>query len=366
MQSLKTKAILHLVEGTPEFRHVVYSLNRYTGLGGLAAIPFGRDCVALAYGALPKGLFWEGRLSALAEWIVADLKGKGISPNLIEGHKFTVEGLVAQQVAQAFSCPFICDIQGNSDVRILKNKPTLRARYRQMAKDIALVFPFAPWAVPPFQELIGLTPEKICLLPVVPEIDELSAAKPIGNHRFLSVFNLDLWELKNLKGLVRGVSLAASDFPDISLDICGAGEAESIGKVSRILSRLDPTGRVNLLGPVLNQSLPLLIKNYAALVMPSLRETYGLVFAEALLSGVPVLYPKGRAIDGYFNPEHIGYACDPNSVIDIAAGLRYLLVHEANLKQRIATLQQGGELRKLQRYSILETYRRGVERGLSK
>ncbi len=366
MQSRKTKAILNLVEGTPEFRHVVYSLNRYTAFGGMAALPFGADRIALAYGALPKGIFWEARLRDVADWIIADLKSKGIVPHLVEGHKFTVEGLVAQQVAQAFSCPFICDIQGNSDVRILKNKPSLRGRYRQMAKEVALVFPFAPWAVPPFEDLIGLDRNKVSVLPVVPEIEGVSAAVPVENNRLLSVFNLDLWELKNLKGLVRALALIAPDFPDVSLDICGAGAAESVAKVSNILARFDPTGRVNLLGPIPNQTLPLLIKNYAAFAMPTLRETYGLVFAEALFSGVPVLYSKGRSIDGYFNPQDIGYACDPDSVADIAAGLRHLLTHEADLKQGIARLQRDGGLQKLQKPYILSTYRQGIERVLVK
>ncbi|MBP9868584.1 MAG: glycosyltransferase family 4 protein [Alphaproteobacteria bacterium] len=366
MQSRKTKAILNLVEGTPEFRHVVYSLNRYTAFGGMAALPFGADRIALAYGALPKGIFWEARLRDVADWIIADLKSKGIVPHLVEGHKFTVEGLVAQQVAQAFSCPFICDIQGNSDVRILKNKPSLRGRYRQMAKEVALVFPFAPWAVAPFEDLIGLDRNKVSVLPVVPEIEGVSAAVPVENNRLLSVFNLDLWELKNLKGLVRALALIAPDFPDVSLDICGAGAAESVAKVSNILARFDPTGRVNLLGPIPNQTLPLLIKNYAAFAMPTLRETYGLVFAEALFSGVPVLYSKGRSIDGYFNPQDIGYACDPDSVADIAAGLRHLLTHEADLKQGIARLQRDGGLQKLQKPYILSTYRQGIERVLVK
>ncbi|MBL8638574.1 MAG: glycosyltransferase [Alphaproteobacteria bacterium] len=366
MQSRKTKAILSLVEGTPEFRHVVYSLNRYTAFGGMAALPFGADRIALAYGALPKGIFWEGRLRDVADWVIADLKSKGIVPHLIEGHKFTVEGLVAQQVAQAFSCPFICDIQGNSDVRILKNKPSLRGRYRQMAKEVALVFPFAPWAVSPFEDLIGLDRNKVSVLPVVPEIEGVSAAVPVENNRLLSVFNLDLWELKNLKGLVRALAVIAPDFPDVSLDICGAGAAESVAKVSKILARFDPTGRVSLLGPVPNQTLPLLIKNYAAFAMPTLRETYGLVFAEALFSGVPVLYSQGRSIDGYFNPQDIGYACNPDSVADIAAGLRHLLTHEADLKQGIARLQRDGGLQKLQKPYILGTYRQGIERVLVK
>ncbi|MCB1562659.1 MAG: hypothetical protein KDJ75_03715, partial [Alphaproteobacteria bacterium] len=130
----KTRAISSLVDETPEYRHVVYSLNRFTALGGLASLPFGEDRTAIAYGALPKGLLWGPRLAALAEWIIEDMKAKGVRPALVEAHKFTVEGLIGQRVAQAFSCPLICDIQGNTDVMILKNKPGFRRRYRAIAQ----------------------------------------------------------------------------------------------------------------------------------------------------------------------------------------------------------------------------------------
>ena len=35
--------------------------------------------------------------------------------------------------------------------------------------------------------------------------------------------------------------------------------------------------------------------------MPSKNETFGLVYIEALLQGLPVLYTSGEGIDGYFN-----------------------------------------------------------------
>lgn len=364
MEGRKTRAILNLVEGTPEFRHIVYSLNRRTALCGIAGIPFGADRVAVAFGALPKGIFWSGRLAALADWIVADLKTKGILPHLVEGHKITVEGVVARQVAKAFGCPFACDIQGNSDVRILRNNLLMRGVYKKVAREAALVFPFAPWAVPPFAKLAGLDPAKCRALPVVPEVEGISPSIPLGNARFLSVFNLDQWRLKNLEGLVKALERVAKTIPDVSLDIAGAGSAKAVAEVESLLSRLDKTGRVNLLGLVPNPDLPFLMKKYTGFALATLRETYGLVFAESVMSGLPILYPKGRAIDGYFPPEEIGYACDPESVEDIAAGLVHLISNEKELKESLARLQRDGKLKKLQRPEILKTYRHEISRVL--
>lgn len=53
-------------------------------------------------------------------------------------------------------------------------------------------------------------------------------------------------------------------------------------------------------------------------VMPSLRETFGLVYAEALSQGVPVLYTAGQGFDGQFPPGQVGYPVDPRDPADIA------------------------------------------------
>ena len=366
MQSRKTKAILNLVEGTPEFRHVVYSLNRYTAFGGMAALPFGADRIALAYGALPKGIFWEGRLRALADWIIADLKGKGIVPHLVEGHKITVEGVIAQQVAKAFSCPYICDIQGNTDGLVLKNKPNYHKMFRGVIADAALILPYAPWTIKPFQDSVGLSPLKCTVLPVIPDIDSLSAAPVLASSRLITIFNLDFWKMKNMAGLLEAVDGLSSKYPHIHVDIFGQGEAKSIVIANRIIEKFGGSKRATVMGPVQNEDLPTIMKQYDAFVMPTLRETYGLVYVESLFAGIPVLYSKGRTIDGYFKPTKIGYACVPESVKDIAQGIDYLLTNEAKLKESIAQMQERGDFDRIRRGNILDLYRAELTRVLIK
>ena len=53
-------------------------------------------------------------------------------------------------------------------------------------------------------------------------------------------------------------------------------------------------------------------------VMPSFHETFGLVYAEAMSQGLPVLYTRGQGFDGQFADGEIGYAIDPGSPEDIA------------------------------------------------
>lgn len=62
--------------------------------------------------------------------------------------------------------------------------------------------------------------------------------------------------------------------------------------------------------------------------MPSLTETFGLVYVEALSQGLPILYTEGEGVDGFFSSSY-GERCDPKSVQNIAEKLeRMLLIYE--------------------------------------
>ena len=60
-------------------------------------------------------------------------------------------------------------------------------------------------------------------------------------------------------------------------------------------------------------------RNADIFVMPSHHETFGLVYAEAMSQGLPVIYTRGQGFDGQFDEGCVGYSVvdnDPDSVIE--------------------------------------------------
>ena len=53
-------------------------------------------------------------------------------------------------------------------------------------------------------------------------------------------------------------------------------------------------------------------------VMPSFKETFGLVYAEALSQGMPIVYAKGQGIDGFFKDGEVGFSVNPTNYESIA------------------------------------------------
>lgn len=361
----KTKAVKNLIDGTPEFHHIVYSLNRVNGWSGVESFPFGEDYTAIAYRALPKGILWEHRLQDVAVWIIADIEKRGIKPDLIQGHKFTVEGLIAKQMAAHFRVPFVCSLQGDTDTKILSIKKGLHAAYQDIADRAAMIFPFAAWPIAEFRRHLTLADHKLCVLPVAPSIDTLTPAPVIDTPRFLSVFHLDSWQRKNVLSVVAAIRKLATRYPDMTLDICGRGSPDTLLTLKTAIAKSGIENKVNFLGPAPNGDLPTLMKNYVALVLPSRRESYGLVYAEALFSGLPILYSKDRGIDGLLPPDKIGYRCDPLSIDDIAAGLEHLWTQQGVLKSSVAELQSSGGLDILRSGPIIKKYREALQKVLA-
>ena len=357
----KTNAVLSLVEGTPEYRHIVYSLNRVSAISGLAHMNFGVDKVAVAYGALPKGIFWERRLREVGQWILQDLQSKNIVPNVIEAHKFTIEGLIGQDLALSYNVPLICDIMGYTDINILHKKKSLHTRYKKIAEQAAAILPYAPWSLKAFDDVIPLDKSKCRCLPVVPNIDAMIPASVNDKDKLVSVFHLDGWKNKNFEGMALAIKKLSKDRPNITLDVYGTGSPKTLMKLQKIIDTNYLNKRVNLMGPVENCDMQSVIQRYAGFVMPSKSESYGLVYIEALFSGVPVLLNARRGISGYYDLEKIGYGCDPHDVDDIARGIAYLSDNQASLKESVQKMQESGAFEQLRKEAILKTYKSVIE-----
>lgn len=56
-------------------------------------------------------------------------------------------------------------------------------------------------------------------------------------------------------------------------------------------------------------------------VMPSLKETFGLVYVEAMSQGIPIIYSLGQGIDGYFEEGQVGFHVKSTSADDIVKAI---------------------------------------------
>lgn len=68
--------------------------------------------------------------------------------------------------------------------------------------------------------------------------------------------------------------------------------------------------------------------------MPSVKESFGLVYAEALSQGLPIIYSSGEGFDGHFSNYDVGVSVDPYSVNEIVDAILYILANYQKMSDR--------------------------------
>lgn len=352
----KTRAVRNLIAGAQGFRHIVYSLNRVSWRNDIALFPFAEDLTAIAYGALPYGFRLSHYLSHVAEAIRSDLEQKRLMPDLIHAHKFSVEGLIAGELAEKTGMAFVASLWGDTDIKIFEAKKNLRFRYKKIAADAAMLLPPAPWTREYFRRALSLDASHFELLPVMTAGEAIIPPQPVDAPRLVSVFALDSWRRKGLDTLAQAVTRLAKNMPGLTLDIYGRGSPRSLLEAKQAIHLAGAENRVRLMGPLSHDKVQATINKYAAFVMAPRRETFGMVHVEAVLAGVPILWSKGRGIDGLFEGFQIGCGCDPKSVAEVADGMRFLIENERSLKSSIRRRQGDDSFHALRSDGISERY----------
>ena len=351
----KTQAVRNLLEGTPALDHRVYAINRQNGLGGIHMLDRSNGVTTLVYRAPKYGILLETFLNALADWIVSDCKAQGEKIDLVHAHKLTIEGLAARRVARELGCPYICTVRGNTDRKYLQLKPEKRSVYRDVAINAAHLLPVTPWIERYLIRALSLENARLSLLPTITDCDRFIPPRHAGT-RFVTAFHLDGWRLKGMPNLLSAIAALRAEGTEIALDVIGGGGDAATKALEKQISARGLEDLVTLCGPVRHSEMQEALNRYAAFVLPTLRETFGMVYIEALFSGVPVLYSQDRGIDGLFDDQDVGVRCNPQSVASIAQGLSELHAGANRMKTTIRTLQETGGFERFRKSTVCDLY----------
>jgi glycosyltransferase involved in cell wall biosynthesis len=276
------------------------------------------------------------------------------------GHKLTVEGIVAREVARLLGIPFAITIQGNTDQKILDARRDLRGRFARIYHEAACVFSFAPWARAAVEQRLGKRDARTLDLPCPTMLDQIRPPAPGGNA-LISVFHLRNHAIKNLAGLARAMRALGTEGCPATLQVIGGGSAAETAACAALIAK---TPNITLTGPQSPDALGPTMNKAIALVMPSKRESFGLVFVEALFAGLPIIYPKGAGVDGYFDGLPFAIAVDPRNPRALAAALRHAITEEAAIKHALARWQEDGGLTRFTRDAIGAVFDQGLQAAI--
>ena len=356
----KTKAVRNLIVGAENVENFVYSFNRIRGFSGIYPFPSGANEVHVVYAAPDRGIFLKTYLRRLAEWMIQDIKSRGWTFDAVHAHKLTIDGVIGYYVAEALNIPLLASARGDTDLKVMDARFDLVTFFKKIANRCAKIMPVAPYTEKALAAKFGLPASKFAVMPAITGSSDFSPSDVISEPRLVTLFHLDSHARKGIVNLIKALQIVSRQYPDVSLDIYGGGSPSSLFKIRQLMEE-NRSQKINLMGPAENSEVSKILKGYAGFVLPTKRETFGMVFIEALMAGVPVLHSKGRGIDGLFPDHEIGIGVDPSSVSSIAEGIIYLLQSQAELKRRLADAAAQGRFDPVKPASVHASYNRVLQ-----
>src|SRR5262249_13701910 len=150
------------------------------------------------------------------------------------------------------------------------------------------------WYVPELKRLAALPDSKIRPLPnlVAPGESPERTDGPPQRPRFVSILDLNVYRKKGFHWLVPAFPLAAPRHRDATLDVFGWSSPRVDAELRQLVSKAGVSERIRFHGTRPHDQILRDLPQYTALLLPSVNETFGMVYLEALFAGIPVLYTR--------------------------------------------------------------------------
>lgn len=370
----KTTAIADLIALTDTaFDNRILSINRtrpsfkelVSGALGQSELSPKSDRVAMRngeawrYRAPGLGLLHWTFLERLGDAIADELAIAGV-PDLIVAHKLTIEGVAVARAARLLGRPFAITIQGDTDTKILAARPDLQSAFADIFHAAASVVSLAPWSLSDVERILAKREGPRHVIPAPTDLDE-ELPVCLDGKGLISVFHLQSLRRKNLAGMVKAMRHLRQSNRDVTLSIVGGGSARDL---LRAQSLTKSARNVVLEGRIDRHAIAPRLNRAAAFVLPSRRESFGLVFLEALFAGCPIIYPAGRSIDGYFDDLPFAIPTRWGDTDGLVRAMQHAVNQQSDLKEALDQWRESGGLDRFRRPAIAASYQAALREAM--
>ncbi len=239
-------------------------------------------------------------------------------------HCVFTDGNVALRLKKELGLPYLVTINNTDLNHFFKLRFLLRKRgVRIMQESSAIVFIAEPYRKAVFEKYIpahlhAQLLKKTYIIPFGMDdywFDHLAkTAKVLENPQKLRVFYAgDINANKNITLTVEALRLLRQEGWEVLFHIAGKVHDEVLFK------ELTAEPFVKYLGLLNRDGLLEEYQKADIFAMPSHRDTFGLVYAEAMSQGTPILYSRGQGFDDQFPDGTVGFAVsdrDPEEMAD--------------------------------------------------
>ncbi|MBO4901532.1 MAG: glycosyltransferase family 4 protein [Lachnospiraceae bacterium] len=244
--------------------------------------------------------------------------------DLIHAYTLMTDGNLAQHLSEEYGIPYVVAVRDTDVNEFFRLKPYLIPRGIRIMENASKIF----FLSETYKEKVFsyVSKEKAALLndkaEIIPNgIDDFwlrnkNEAKklteePDQNETIRILCVGQLVRYKNMSAVADAVEKLRLQGKDVRLNVIGKIRDEKV--YQELLSH----PFVSYCPPMDKEELIRYYRNSDLFVLVSHAETFGLVYAEAMSQGLPVIYTRGQGFDGQFPEGVVGYSCADDDIDEL-------------------------------------------------
>lgn len=251
------------------------------------------------------------------------------------------DGTLAYMISKEYQIPYIVALR-NTDINLfLRVRPDLYALAKRILLNSSKIVFISPslkdvfFKNRYFSKIEKYLDSKIEIIPNGIDnfwLENINIIAPKTQNEFLFIGRFD--SNKNVIRLINSLENNRKQFPDIKLNLVGGYG----NKHDDVLTSIKNKNWIKYHGKIYDKNkLKDIFSHCDFFAMPSIHETFGLVYIEALSQGLPVLYTKEQGVDGIFEKE-VGIATDPKNETQISYDISWMIENRKFLTYNIKEL----------------------------
>lgn len=244
--------------------------------------------------------------------------------DLIHVHRILYGGYVAQQIKEKYEIPYIIAIRFSDIYGLSRNMSLYKVHcwniIKNASKVIFLSEPYKEWVINLYKKAadIQIVENKLNIIPNGIDDFYLNHVIRADTHpspkegiiNLISIGTID--KRKNVLITLEAIDQLIVMGYKVTLKLAGKIMDTSV------FEKVKRKTYVKYLGLLNKQQILEEMSTSDIFVLPSVHETFGLVYAEAMTQGLPVIYTRGQGFDGQYKDGEVGYAVDCHNAHEIA------------------------------------------------
>ena len=234
--------------------------------------------------------------------------------DLVHAHFLFTDGAVALRIFEEYKIPYIVAIR-NTDLNLYyKYFFHLRKLGQKILLNAEKIIVISPSYKDKITEYLSseknILNSKLVLIPNgIDDFWLMNKSIPKINPKTNELKFLFVGEITKNKNLKQTINLLEqlSKYYNIKFTIIGK-KLDGYAQLSELAKKYS---WIDIFEPIYNKiELKRIYRDHDIFIMLSKKETFGLVYIEALTQGTPIIYTKNEGVDGYFSDSHVGYNFD--------------------------------------------------------